>query len=177
MLTILGIDQSYSRLGISVVKGKTKDDAVLIRYKSYSFKGLKSKTEKRAFVYSLVKKAVAKYSPDYVICERIRQFSQGFVSMSYIKGTAALISRIVDAAFPQPVYSVDTRSWKSKVCGSSKGTKRADKLVSVKYIKQRYGLELNDDTCDSICIALYGLMIEQCWNKDKKRYDFFMEET
>ena len=60
-------------------------------------------------------------------------------------------------AYPQKVYSVDTRCWKSRVIGQSKG----NKSVSVKYIKNRFGLKLNDDAADAACISLFGLEYEK----------------
>ena len=58
-----------------------------------------------------------------VITERIRLRSQGFLSEAYIKSTGALIATIIDFFHYYneiPVYSVDTRSWKSQIIGSSK---------------------------------------------------------
>lgn len=153
----LGIDQSYTQLGIALTEAPGK----LISYKSYNYKGLKSKSEKRLFVRKLVGYAIKKYAPDVIVVERIRTFSQGFISTGYIKATGALIGTIVDVAYPQPVWSADTRSWKSRVCGSSKGMHNADKGVSVRFIREKFGLETNDDEADAICISLHGLNFEK----------------
>lgn len=153
-MKVLGIDQSYTNFGIAIVEIKGEKIEV-INVKSFNYKGKKSKTEKRLFIAKLIKNAVKKYNPDYILVERIRQFSQNFISMRYIKATASLIGTIIDSCYPKPVYSVDTRSWKSRVCGSSKGVKRADKGVSVRFVKRRFGLELNDDEADALCIACY----------------------
>lgn len=153
----LGIDQSYTRTGIAIVEGESIHTGKILSSASYPFKGMKSKTEKRRFITKLILHAVEKYKPDIIITERIRTFSQGFLSTSYIKATGALIGTIVDAAYPNKVYSVDTRSWKARVCGGSSGMHKADKGVSVRFIARRYKLQLNDDEADAICIALYGL--------------------
>ena len=57
-----------------------------------------------------------------IITERIRLRSQGFLSENYIKSTGAFVAVIVDVAneYYIPVYSVDTRAWKSAIVGSSK---------------------------------------------------------
>lgn len=162
----LGVDESYANFGISVVDDKKK----ILRVKSYNFKGMKSKTEKRMFVAKLIKHAIDKYNPDIVVVERVRLFSQKFLSRNYIKATSALIAVIVDNVYPNKVYSVDTRSWKSKVCGSSKGKVKGDKQVSVRYIKKVYNEELNDDQADAVCIALYGL------DFDKNKKLFMLED-
>lgn len=156
-MVVLGIDESYKQIGVSVVRGNEIASGEILRVKSYNYKGLKSKTSKRRFVKKLVRHAIEKYNPEVIIVERIRTFSQRFISTNYIKATGALIATIVDAAYPLKVYSADTRSWKSKVCGSSKGIKNGDKQVSVNFVKRRFGLELDDDAADSLCIALYGL--------------------
>lgn len=152
----LGIDESYKNFGIAVVNSKKE----ILQVKSFAFKGLKSKTEKRQFVAKLIKVAIEKYNPDIIVVERVRLFSQKFLSRNYIKATSALIAVIVDNAFPRKVFSADTRSWKSRICGSSKGEFKGDKQVSVKYINRVYKSELNDDEADAVCIALYGLLYE-----------------
>lgn len=153
----LGFDESYTQIGVSVVEGKNSKNAKLLFYNSYNYKNCKNKSEKRKFVKKLVKKLIEKYNPDIILVERIRTFSQNFISVPYIKTTGALIATIVDTCYPKEVYSVDTRSWKSRICGSASGMHRADKGVSVRYVMKRFDLTLNDDTADAICIALYGL--------------------
>lgn len=157
----LGIDQSYTQLGISLVEGNSIKDGKIVQVKWYNYKGMKSKSEKRKFVRKLVKHAIKKYNPDVILVERIRTFSQKFISTAYIKTTGALIGTIVDAAYPNKVYSIDTRCWKSRVCGSSKGMHKADKGVSVRYVMKRFGTVYNDDAADAICIALAGLNFDK----------------
>ena len=159
----LGIDQSYTQIGIAV----TEAPNILLAHKSYSYKGLKSKSEKRLFVRKLIKYAISKYAPDIIVVQRIRTFSQGFISTAYIKATGALIGAIVDEAFPKQVWSADTRSWKSRICGSSKGLHAADKGVSVRFIRNKYGVEVNDDEADAICISLYGLGFKELLKKEE----------
>lgn len=159
----LGIDESYTNLGISITEGNNITNGKIIKVKSFNFKGLKTKTEKRKFVYRLIQESIEKYKPNIILVERIRTYSKGFMGINtYIKNTAPLVAVIVDASFPQKVYSVDTRCWKSRVIGNSKG----DKSVSVKYIQNRFGRKLNDDAADAVCISLFGLEYQK-WLKDK----------
>ena len=160
----IGIDQSYTRIGIAIVESPGK----LVSYNSYNYKGLKKKSEKRAFVKKLVKYAVKKYKPDVIVVERIRTFSQGIISTGYIKSTGALIATIVDAVFPNhEVFSADTRSWKARICGGSSGMHHADKGVSVRFVRKRFNIETNDDEADAICIALYGLSFKKLCKKEE----------
>lgn len=176
---VIGVDQSYTRTGISVgVDGK------LVKVTSLSFKGLKTPSEKRnelrRVINLLLSKSLNRASEVVILCERIRTFSQGAqgkggfgLRPDYIKSTGALIAVLVDTAFEYnvKVYSVDTRSWKSRIVGTSKG----GKMPTVKYV-QSLGFDLylrtnkkgekvyDDDGADSACIALYGFLPE----KDQK---------
>ena len=148
----MGIDESFTRTGIAIVS----EDGV-IDFCNIDFKNCKDKTLKRAEVKKKISEIVEHYNPDVIVCERIRLFSQSFLSINYIKATASLVSTIVDAVYPNPVYSVDTQVWKARVCGHKKGKRKGDKEVSVRYVFNRYNLWLNDDVSDAICIALMGL--------------------
>lgn len=118
----IGIDQSYRRTGVSVsIDGKLK------LAKSIDLSALKSKTEKRVAVSrrlsSLVSHILARYFPSEVVCilERVRTFSQKFLSVPYIKSMGALNAVIADLMWHNSIacYSVDTRAWKSGVVGYS----------------------------------------------------------
>lgn len=173
---VIGIDQSYTRTGVSIAI-----DGKLRKVTSLAFKGLKDKSQKRKelarVILSIIEKNQHKASEVLIICERIRTFSggkgggdSGFLSTAYIKSTAALIASVVDAAYPFgiKVYSVDTRSWKSKIIGSSKSINGDPKIATVLHVRSlgfnlshinKAGNETHDDdAADSACIALYGFL-------------------
>ena len=128
---VIGIDQSYTRTGITVLYDKE-----IVCNKSLDFKGCETNTEKRKELGCEIGRLIVDCRSKYdgfikgrkipeeiiVITERIRLISQGFMSESYIKSTSALVARILDVciAYDVPVYSVDTRAWKSAIVGSSK---------------------------------------------------------
>ena len=134
---VIGIDQSYTRTGITVLKNKQ-----IHRMKSLDFKGCRNNTEKRLEIYTyietlfkrLLKKEVQNENV-IIITERIRLRSQGFLSEAYIKSTGALIATIIDIAslYNVPVYSVDTRSWKSQIVGNSKPLENKHGINPEKY--------------------------------------------
>lgn len=121
---VIGIDQSYNRTGISI-----SADGTLLKVKSVDFAKYKNNTQKRDrlratlndVIFSVAKKGTE------IICviERIRLRSQGFLNIDYIKSIGALNSVIIDVMTLNniPVYSVDTRCWKSQVVGTSKPMK------------------------------------------------------
>lgn len=116
---VIGIDQSYTRTGITVLKNKQ-----IHRMKSLDFKGCRNNTEKRELLSDVIESLINEADSENIkiITERIRLRSQGFLSEAYIKSTGALIATIIDVAdtYDIPVYSVDTRSWKSQIVGNSK---------------------------------------------------------
>lgn len=188
---VIGIDQSYQDTGISIAfNGKIKmiSHKYLKNLESNCVK--RSELQKRLFdVFSSVSLLKRDYDAEViVIIERIRLQSQGFVNIDYIKSIGALNALIVDTAFTFdfPVYSVDTRAWKSAIIGTSKGKKNKygidekkwptilwliskgfkDKIKEpVKKGKKKGVIEkdgerytYNDNAADSACIALYGFV-------------------
>lgn len=123
---VIGIDQSYTRTGITVLCNKE-----LFEMYSLDFEECKTNTERRECLsyqlYDILCGVCKEVVPDemIIITERIRLRSQQFLSEAYIKATGALVATIIDCtdkfkAIKVPVYSVDTRSWKSQIVGNSK---------------------------------------------------------
>ena len=188
---VIGIDQSYKNTGISICK-----NGILTNIRSIHLDRFKDNSERRnhlaKVLYTLFSKVSKIANTDvtevYIIIERIRLQSQGFINIDYIKSIGALNAVIVDIAkqFNLSVYSVDTRSWKSAVVGTSKPQRNKygidpEKWPTIQYIKS-LGYEkkilipvsnrkkkgvfeidgvrytYNDDAADSACIALYGFL-------------------
>lgn len=188
---IIGIDQSYSNTGISICK-----NGELINIRSIHLTSLKDNSSKRKHLgkvlYTLFSKVSKIANTDvtevYIIIERIRLQSQGFINIDYIKSIGALNAVIVDCAkeFNLPVYSVDTRAWKSAIVGTSKPQKNKygidpEKWPTIQFVckmgyeekilipvskRKKKGVIIkngvrytyNDDAADSACIALYGFL-------------------
>lgn len=116
---VIGIDQSYTRTGITIL-----EDKKILRMKSIDFHDCNNNTEKRRLLKDILSNYILEYGEGetIIITERIRLRSQGFLSEAYIKSTGALVATIIDVAnvYDIPVYSVDTRSWKGQIVGDSK---------------------------------------------------------
>lgn len=117
---VIGIDQSYTRTGITVLKDKE-----VVEMFSLNYEHCRNNSEKRTALENTLHEMVLDHNivNPLVITERIRLRSQGFLSEAYIKSTGALIATIIDFFYYYneiPVYSVDTRSWKSQIIGNSK---------------------------------------------------------
>ena len=120
---VIGIDQSYDNTGISI-----SADGKLLDIKSVELKKLKSNTQRRWTLIrrlnSLLKQCTEKSSNIICIVERARIHGgdSSFININAIKAMGALTAVIVDqcAIYDVPVYSVDTRTWKAAVVGTSK---------------------------------------------------------
>lgn len=122
----IGVDQSYKRTGISVSEG-----GKLVSCQSVKLDKLESKPEKRnvlrARFREVLESVLSNHSPEecVVVLERVRTFSQQFLSVPYIKSMGALNAVVSDEAWYHGVqcYNVDTRAWKHGVVGTSKPAK------------------------------------------------------
>lgn len=192
---VIGIDQSYKDTGISIsMNGKLKMAKHVYLEKCKNNSERRGMLQKRLFdIFSSVHLLKEDYDAEViVIIERIRLQSQGFINIDYIKSIGALNALIVDTAFTfgYPVYSVDTRAWKSSIVGNSKGksnqygidpkkwptilwcvSKGYEKYIinydvgkrKSKGIIEKNGKRYtyNDNISDSICISLYGFVNNQ----------------
>lgn len=192
---IIGIDQSYKNTGISIaVDGKIKTIS------NYRLDCFNNNSEKREKLRNKLQNVFQKYSEKSrqqgfslcVIIERIRLLSQGFLNIDYIKSIGALNALVIDVAYQYgiPVYSVDTRAWKSQIIGTSKPKNNKYKIDPNKWptilwlIQNGYEDQIlrpvsnrkkngivkaidgqnytyDDDAADSACIALYGFIDEK----------------
>ena len=179
---IIGIDEAYAETGIAVgLDGEIK------YVKGIKFKGCQNNTQKRQELARELERIVSKLYIKYnvtVVVERIRLHSHSetqFISQDYIKSVGAMLAVIIDTMrkFNVDVYSVDTRSWKAQVLGSSKSSAKKEGVVLKKESSVRKAIELgfgeqitsiikqgknkgkkkyDDNMADAICITLYGFL-------------------
>lgn len=194
---VIGIDQSYADSGIAVAfNGKIKSVSECKPKSTATNTEVRNQLrDKLAMVFSVVQSKQSELDNCDLVCiiERIRLQSakpgmEHFLNLPYIKGIGALNAVIVDLAamYSIPVYSVDTRSWKSRVVGTSSPGKNPygfpeEKWPTIKWcIENGYGWLIaeevsprkikgviekdgerwtyNDNKADSIGIALYGFV-------------------
>lgn len=117
----IGIDQSYKNCGVSI-----SADGQLLKVTHVKLEQCRTNTDRRrllkAYLDNMLKAITPKADSITCIIERIRLHSQGFLNIDYIKSMGALNAVIIDIMdeYDIPVYSVDTRCWKSQVIGTSK---------------------------------------------------------
>lgn len=119
----IGIDQSYTNTGISVAA-----DGKLLDIKSIRLDKYKTHSARRAALASKLGSLIAAVTQksQNVVCiverARIHGGNTSFINLDAILTAGVLAAVVVDVCDPYgiPVYSVDTRSWKSQVVGTSK---------------------------------------------------------
>ena len=117
----IGIDQSYKNCGVSI-----SADGQLLKVTHIRLEQCRTNTDRRrllkAYLDNMLKAITSKADSIICIIERTRLHSQGFLNIDYIKSMGALNAVIIDIMdeYDIPVYSVDTRCWKSQVIGTSK---------------------------------------------------------
>ena len=122
---VIGIDQSYTRTGITVLENGNVFCIASVDYKNSknnSEKRLELKNVLNRLVHSITKSCNVETKDIMVIIERIRTFSGGHLSTQYLITTGALVATIVDTFYKYkiPVYSVDTKAWKNAIVGTTK---------------------------------------------------------
>lgn len=147
-----GVDISSKRIGISIIN----DLQEIERTQTYKF-DLENQKEKRMILKKMVLDAMKQFNLKKIYLEEVRLFSYSGNSNYFIseKAIFRLISLIVTLMNEDvEVYKISPISWKTRILKwKGYGTKKED---SIKFIKNTYNLEVNDDQADSICIALYA---------------------
>lgn len=150
-LSCVGIDQSYKRTGISV-----SCDGTLKLVRSYDLHKM-SKHDARMKIASqadaAVKSALSKSEHVVVLLERIRLFSQQFISMPYIMSMGMMNGAVYDGLVNSfedyiesgklEIMTVETRAWKKAVVGTTKGAANdygvpENKWPSVMWLSDNY---------------------------------------
>lgn len=150
-LSCVGIDQSYKRTGISV-----SCDGTLKLVRSYDLHKM-SKHDARAEIAkqadAAVKSALSKSEHVVVLLERIRLFSQRFISMPYILSMGMMNGAVYDdlvynfhehiESGKLEIMTVETRAWKKAVVGTTKGASNdygvpENKWPSVMWLSDHY---------------------------------------
>lgn len=165
----IGIDQSYKNCGVSV-----SADGQLLKVTHIKLEQCKSNTDKRrllkAYLDNMLKAITSKADSIICIIERIRLHSQGFLNIDYIKSMGALNAVIIDIMdeYDIPVYSVDTRCWKSQVIGTSKPKDNNLGVPKEKYPTVEWCIEQGFE--DSVLRTVKGRKVKGTFVKNGIRY-------
>ena len=152
-MKVLAIDASSTSTGIAIFQ-----DLKLIHYENITCP--KYNSFKRIIVMrNAITKIFEKYRPTNVIIqdvlpEQVNHNQQTYTTLKYLQ--AAIILSLYEHFSFQNVQLCTASHWRS-VCGIKTGPgRRRDylKKESMRLVKQQYGLDVNDDISDAICIGL-----------------------
>lgn len=186
----LGIDYSYEEPGFCISKRNEQGKEIVLHVSCINFLELEkerqkitkskkripfTKDEKREMIAEWIHRLYKEYRFTIVVVERIRLFSNGFISKRGIVAFAELILTIknacknIEGKKTIPVYTVDTRSWKSRMIGLTKEKKKDPKAATIKWAMQFMTLELlekrngkvfTDNEADAIAQSMIARHIE-----------------
>lgn len=165
----IGIDQSYKNTGVSI-----SADGELLKVTSLNLEHYKTNSDKRnvlrKYLNNMLKTITTKSDDITCILERIRLHSQGFLNIDYIKSMGALNAVIIDSMhdYDIPVYSVDTRCWKSQVIGTSKPKDNDLGVPREKYPTVEWCI--NQGFEDSILEVVEGRKTKGTFMRDNIKY-------
>jgi Holliday junction resolvasome RuvABC endonuclease subunit len=111
---------------------------------------VKSKREKRKIIRETIQKFERSYKFERILIERVRLYSRGFISTNTVIALGTLVAAVVDST-NLDVFSVDSRSFKSRVVGNSK----CSKGDVVKWVKDKFNIKAEEDEADAIAIGYY----------------------
>lgn len=152
MEIILALDQSISKTGISLFEYKEgEDDFKLIQYELFTTK--KGSTEEKIFqVATKLRDLIEEFKPTKILLEDIQlQVNvKTYKSLSQLQGILFFIcyAEHIKCEIVKPTV------WRKEL--EIKGKKRNElKEKAKEFVFNRYGLTVNDDIAESICIGTY----------------------
>lgn len=158
---VVGIDQSYTKLGLAAVTR-----AAVLTAETVDLSKL-NKTQARLATRELVRHYIAKWKPRFIVVERVRLFVGAYISQATAKQLAAMTACIVDAAYcnqeehelrPIKVFSCDTRSWKKGILGAGNADKEAAFQWLLSRIPPTMQGMLDHNAADAACMARYAFL-------------------
>ena len=152
-MKVLAIDASSTSTGVAIFQ-----DLKLIHYENITCPQY-GPFKRILIMRDAILKIFKQYRPTNVIIqdvlpEDVRHNQQTYTTLKYLQ--AAIVLSLYEHFSFQNVQFCTASHWRS-VCGIKTGPgRRRDylKKESMRLVKQQYGLDVNDDISDAICIGL-----------------------
>ena len=180
---VMGVDiGGATRMGVSLFDNV---DNKLLDYKTIRRCDSDTNLAHRLSLLHTILDMYSKYGIDILIFESIRLFTYDRIQLPTILSLCRVQTTIINQCSDKfPIYSVDVRSWKSRVLGSA----NSDKHASIALVRHRFPqvnlidaiehprkkeveLQLNHDLADSICISLC-LRLDESILQDKNKLNY-----
>jgi len=148
---ILGLDIDSKKFGAVVFTDK--------KYTAYYFVISKKKeTQERIFdLQCQFEKLIRSVKPDIIIIEDAI-YAQNFKTSKFLSesiGNCKLTCKLLNI----PFVLVSNKTWKKEIVGNGGSTKEDIRNFCIS--KDKIFTTLEQDVCDSYCIALYGVKIKE----------------
>lgn len=150
-MRILSIDPSTTSTGWCIYENKPIKYGCICPNKTLEY------IDRVIYILKELNALKLKYEPEIIIIEQL--------AVTRNAKTAQMLAGLqvaIEVMFRQEEYLViEARPSKWRAYCAIKGKKREElKQNAVNYIKNKYKIEVNDDTAESICIAEYGNSIK-----------------
>lgn len=153
-MKVLGIDQSYSSTAFCVM-----DNDKIIEVGNFATtkqECAKADSQRIAIIGEKIKNVLETHSPDITVIEytQFQKDPKTLIRLSMLMGY--LVGMVETNGYF--VITVEPSVWKSHF--GVRGKKREEqKQSSIEIVKERYGLDVNDDVADAIGIASYAKVV------------------
>ena len=156
-MRIMGIDSSSQKTGVALYDGKLR------HYELIDYSHVRDYDTRFDSMVADIQKIIERKQPDVVYAEDTWESKGGkfnntatLKKLSYIVGAIRCICLQKDIPF-NLIYPSE---WRKTVGISIANNKRGKlKELSIDYVAENYGAEVNDDVADAICIAEAGYII------------------
>lgn len=144
---VLSLDQALRTTGYAVFQGES-----LVANGTFSVPSDKPMDERLHLFMKEVQKLKRQYNPDVICFEDIQDQNntKTFKILAYVQA-----SMLIFCALTKSKYCIMAPSHWRKVLGGGFGRTRAEqKEHSIAIVKERFGIDVDSDTADAICIGL-----------------------
>jgi Holliday junction resolvasome RuvABC endonuclease subunit len=152
-MRVLGIDQATHTTGVAIVS----DEGILVHHCNLSGGDGGPKTRSLK-IYDQLDELLTKYKVDHVAIEDIL-LNKYVPNLNASRDLCVLLGVILGCIHKHGLtFNVYTaNSWKSTIgilSGPEGRNRQAQKTRAVKLVKEKYGIDVDDNQADAICIAL-----------------------
>lgn len=151
-MRILGLDTSTTSTGYAVL-----DNEKLISYGTIKSPTKADLLDRVIYIEENIKQIIKAKEITFIVIEDLAVTR----SASTTKALAGLLYHLLIEFRKKELLVVQARpsEWRKK-CKIKGKCRKELKENAIKYIKNKYGVDANDDEADSICIAEYGKSLE-----------------
>lgn len=147
-MKVVGIDSSTKSTGLSYFK-----DGNLVFHTLIDRKHIKDADERIDEMIEALDLELKAIDPDSVFVEAqwMSRNPDTMKKLAYIVGAIRHMCLEMNSGFNSALPS----QWRKDI-GIKGKNRQEDKDLAVKYVSEKYGLEVNDDVAEGICIGEYG---------------------